>query len=706
MRTAVARLAPLAALLFALSACAAGEVTIRRDTWGVPHIFAADMVDGAYAIGYAQAEDRLEQLMLSYRLAAGRMAELVGPAMLEWDQRAIITQQKAVCTARYAEVPADLRAVIEAFQAGVKAYMAEHPDKIPANVIEIEPWHVLALGRMIIFNWPVDRGYEELERGRRSGFASNQWAVRPERTADGAAFLLIDPHIPWDGPFRFWEYRLHLDDGLVISGFGPTGAPTIGLGHNNFGGFACTTGGPDTTDVYLETVNPDNPKQYQYDGAWRGMRTETHTIPVRGGEPVSFELEFTHHGPVIGRDGDKAFSLACPYLHEIGLIEQLYRMQTARNIDQFNAALGMNQLMEQNVMYADIEGNIQYCRTGRVPIRPAGDIDWTKPVAGNTSATEWLGIHPMSDLIVVRNPATGYLQNCNISPDTMARGLGLNLADWPAYLHDATSGASNSRGRRAVELLDGMTSMTVEQAMSVVLDTHADGAERWITEARELLSLVPDAVAQGMVNQEQAQQATYVLTALAEWDGHMSADSRAPTYYRFWRIQAARDGATLTGETADLDTHIAVGGSLVTACQQLLEKYGTLDLPYGELHRVGRAGIDFPASGGDSGGGMTLRAISWSEQNGKYFGRAGQNWVQLVQFRPGAVRSWSLTPYGQSDDPDSPHFMDQAERLFSTTMLKPTWLDPAELEGNVESVTVLRYATPSTRPARPPRIRR
>lgn len=687
MRTV--RLGALLAALLLIGAARAGEVRLVRDTWGVPHIFAGNLVDGAYAMGYAQAEDRIDQIMTTYRLASGRMAEIAGPSMVEWDWRAIITGQERVCKAKYGQVPAELRAMIEAFQAGVRAWMAKNPTKIPPTVIEMEPWMVLAVGRMIIFNWPVDRGFEELEAGRRSGFASNQWAVRPERTADGAALLLIDPHIPWDGPFRFWEFRLHVGDDLVISGFGPAGAPTVGLGHNNYTGFACTTGGPDTTDVYIETVNPANAKQYQYDGQWRTMTSATYTIKVRGAEPVIRELDSTHHGPIIGRDGDKAFSLACPYLEEVGLIEQLYRMQTARNLSEFNAALGMNQLMEQNVMYADIAGNIQYVRTGRVPIRPAGNINWERPVPGHTSATEWLGIHPMRDLIQVRNPATGYLQNCNISPDTMARNLGLKLSDWPAYIHDDEPGRSNSRGRRAVELLERHDKLTIDQAVGIALDCHADGAELWIAEARALLELVDDGVDGGMITRDQGDTLLAALRPLAAWDGMMDQTSTAATLYRFWRQQAAADGAQLTGESITDEMHLAVGLALLKTCETMKQKYGRIDVPYGELHRVARGGFSYPCSGGDSGGGMTLRAISWQADGDKFIGRAGNNWVQLIQFRPGAVRSWSLTPYGQSDDPASPHFMDQAEKLFSPTLMKPTWLAPGELAAHTESTISL-----------------
>lgn len=664
-------------------AMGAAEVVIKRDVWGVPHIFAPTLADAAYGLGYAQAEDRLEQIMVNYRLAIGRMAEVAGPDYVEHDWLQRLCGHEEVCRRRWPEVPADVRAMCESFQAGVRAYMAAQPGREPAARIEMEPWMIPALGRMIVFGWPIGQAFEELQRRGEVQFYSNQWAVRPERTADGAALLLIDPHIPWDGPFRFYEFRMHVP-GLDVSGFAPVGAPVVGLGHNNYLGWACTTGGPDTTDIYVEQLDPDNPQRYRYDEEWREIRSEPVTIAVKGAEPVVRQLERSHHGPIVKREDGKAYAVACPYFEEIGLIEQLYRMMTATDLESFNAAADMRQLMEQNLMMADVAGNIQYIRTGRVPIRPPG-FDFSKPVPGNTSRSEWLGIHPTADLVVVRNPPTGYLQNCNIGPDTMAAGLNLDPAAYPSYIYFDQPGRTNSRGRRAVELLEAHPKLTIAQAMAIVLDDHADGGEAWQAAVRRAASSVNLPATFG----EDAPLLRQAIRHLSAWNGHMHQDSVAATIYRMFRQAASEQGVKVEVSAFGLDAQRHLLGALALACLRLVEAHGTIEVPYGRIHRVQRGERSWPASGGESGGGMTLRAISANLRDGVFYGRAGQNWVQLVQFKRGAVRSWSLTPYGQSDDPESPHYCDQAERLFSPGKLKPTWFDPNELEGHVESVTTL-----------------
>ena len=668
----------LVGLGVALGVASAGEVTIKRDVWGVPHIFAATLPDGAFGLGYAQAEDRLEQIFANYREALGRTAEVTGPKAVEADFEARMAGHEAVCKKRYPELPAEVRALCEAFDDGIRAYLAEHPEKKPANALELEPWMIPALSRALIFHWPLGAAKRELGRRNEWHFFSNEWAVRPECTADGAAFLLIDPHVGLEGSFRFYEFRLHAG-GHDISGFAPAGTPLIGVGHNAFLGWACTTGGPDTTDIYVEQIDPDQPRRYRYDEGWREMTSENVTIAVKNSAPVVRTLERSHHGPIALRDGKKAYAIACPYLGEIDLVTQFYKMATARNLAEFDAALAMNELMEQNIMYADVEGNIRYVRTGRVPIRPPG-FDFTRPVPGETSKSEWLGLHSMKDLVQVLNPPAGYLQNCNASPDTMARGLQLDFAAYPSYIMNTGRNAWDTRGPRAVAQLESHPKLTVEDALGLALDIHAERCEQWQSALRKAAQEAGLDKRRKGVEPAVLQQAVATLLA---WNGQMDKDGVGATLYRGWRMMAADHKLK-----ADSSSR-ALLDALAEAIAWLVKNYGTAEVTYGQVNRIQRGDQSWPFSGGDSGGGQTLRAMSSKLEGKVFYGHWGQNWTQLVQFRRGAVRSWSATPFGESDDPASPHYTDQAEKLFSQDKLKPTWFQPADLAGHIESTKLL-----------------
>jgi len=519
-------------------AVCAEEVALHRDTWGVPHVYAQTDAGAAFGIGYAQAEDRLERLLRNYREAEGTLAEAFGEQYVEQDYLRRLEQHRKVCRSNYDRLPAEVRRLLEAFQAGVKRFMAEHPERVPSWAPELHPSQAIATARYVIFRWPMGAALSELGRRKEVSLelSSNQWAVRPERTAMGAAMLCIDPHISWDGVFRFYEMRLH-GGNLHVSGFGPVGTPLIGLGHNRHVGWAFTTGGPDTTDVYAEQINPKNPKQYRYDGKWRDIRTEKEEIRVRQSDgsvrTIVREIECTHHGPIALREGNIAYAVACPYFDQIDLPTQLYRICIATDLDQFNAALGMCQMMEQNCMYADDQGNIQYVRTGRVPKRPKG-YDWRRPVPGNTSKTEWLGLHAQKDLVQLLNPASGYMQNCNIGPDMMMRTCPIRPSDYPDYIYNAQPGQSNSRGRRAVELLDASDKLTTEAAIAIVNDTHADGAEEWQKAIADAAKARSDMMRSGVLSP--------VVEIAAKWNGRMDKDSVGATLYRTFWEQTKRRG--------------------------------------------------------------------------------------------------------------------------------------------------------------------
>ena len=689
---AVCKLLVLLATLSYLSVAYAESVSLLRDEWGVPHIFADSMPGACYGLGWSQAEDRPEQLLRNYRFSAGTMAEAFGEDWVDHDWRRRLVGQQHVCQARYKEIPKDVRDAIEAFQEGVTAYMAEHPDEVPEWAPEIEPWMVPALGREIILNWPLGQAQTELEKRGEVDFefSSNQWAAAPKRTKLGCTIFCIDPHIPWDGLFRFYEFRLHAGD-VHLSGFGPVGAPTLGLGHNDRLGWACTTGGPDTTDVYVEQVNPDDPLQYRYDGEWRDMTTRDVTINVKDDEPVKRTVEYTHHGPVMLREEGKAYTLACPYLDQVDLVTQLYRMGTAKNLGEFKAAIGLLQLMEQNTMYADVDGNIFYCRTGRVPIRPEG-FDFGKPVPGNTSRSEWQGLHDMADLVQLENPERGYMQNCNLGPDMMLADCPLRPDDYPSYIYHAPPGQTNSRGRRAVELLEAAQKLTVKQAMAIALDTHAEGAEEWqaaMTEAAE--GFTEDQLKQTPGLEE-------ALEAFAEWGGFLEIDATGAPFYRALREMAREtdpqpdNDLIRQGKPLPEDQKASLREAAIKAVEYLTERFGKSVLPWGDVHRIKRGDKSWPAAGGDSGGGSTLRAVGTSQgDDGVFYGRSGQSWTQVVIFERGAVRSYSATPYGQSDRPDSPHYTDQAEKLYSRRKLKDTHFMPDSLNGHVKSRVELEW---------------
>jgi acyl-homoserine lactone acylase PvdQ len=432
----------LAVLLLSCTlAFGAENVRILRDEFGVPHIFATTAAGAAFGSGYAQAEDRLEELLRNYRKAEGTMSEVFGENWFRHDYRQRLWRHRRVAEEHYKELDANTRGMIEAFQAGVTHFMTEHPEQVPAWAPKIEPWQVVALGRYIIWGWPEgEAGGDLLRAGIQPDpvayHGSNEWLIAPWRTAMHAPIAVIDPHLTWYGEFRFYEMRIYGGE-LGYSGAAIVGLPFPTLGHSRYISIAMTTGGPDTSDVYEEEI-ADN--KYHFGDEWRPVQSWTEKIGVKVGDKVDWKavtFEYTHHGPIVAHKNGKAYAMAIPYAEQFRLFEQSWGMATAHNLAEMKKALGMRQYMAQNIMVGTVDGDIYYVRNGRVPVRPSG-CDPSKPMRG-AGGCEWQGIHAFEDLVQIENPPQGYMQNCNISPWVMMKDSPLVPEKYAAhpYLYDA-----------------------------------------------------------------------------------------------------------------------------------------------------------------------------------------------------------------------------------------------------------------------------
>ena len=366
-----------------------GKIVLYRDTWGVAHIYAPTVEGGLYAMGWGQAEDRPEQLLLNLLMGIGEYASAVGEEGVKVDLRSRMFDHYEMGKRGFPALRPELRAGITAFVAGINDFYAAHPRtcRRGGKGGARDEAMILASGRMFLFNWSIDEAYGDLRRaGVDPDFeaalrGSNQFAIAPSRSAEGAAILAIDPHLSWYGPSRYWEVRIHAGE-LQGSGVSRAGSPYIGLGHTRNLAWAMTTGGPDTADVYALKLDAAGAR-YLYEGEWRALERREVTIDVRGGAPRRETLLFSHHGPVIARDGERAWAARIAYHDVATAFEAIYELNFGADYKGAERAMALRVLFPQNVMVADTSGNIYYQRTGRVPKRPAG-VDPSLPLDGTT----------------------------------------------------------------------------------------------------------------------------------------------------------------------------------------------------------------------------------------------------------------------------------------------------------------------------------
>jgi acyl-homoserine lactone acylase PvdQ len=694
----------------------AGKTVVYRDSWGVPHIYAPTIEAGLYAQGWSQAQDRPHELLKNLKRALGEAAEIEGPEMVPFDMVSHVWDHYGTARRNADRIRPAVRRHIRAFARGIHDYYATHPEDVPEwwGGREIDEYLIIAFGRLFLYAWSIEQVFEDLRRaGIDPGFGdyhhgSNQWAVAPGRSAEGSAILLIDPHLSWWGLSRFWEFRIHAGE-LRGSGFTLPGSPYIGLGHTDHLAWAMTTGGPDTADVYELTLDPDDPTRYLLDGEWRSLTRREFMIRVKGAGDRSLGTWESHLGPVIAIKDGKAYAARTAYADSVGVSETWFELNTAKDYRGALRATAMLQLFPQNLMVADTSGNIYYQRTGRVPRRPDG-FDWSRPVEGSSSATEWKGFHAAEELVQVLNPPTGYMQNCNVPPDVMFPGSLLTSDRYPEYLYGdliygPRSGWTNQRGARSVELLAGDASVTPEEAIAYALDVRPYGANLWQSALRradeshgETLRSDPDYTAG--------------LQGLLAWDGEMRRDSEGALKYYYWRthLLEAPGGDAVVDLERSIDFLLAplglvrdaeapspeqlrwLAAAVAPAMRRLRADHGSLDAVWGEKFRVGRDGVSWPVGGGSLReiGMRTLRSVGYAAERRDHtrWGENGQTSTQVVVLSS-PPRSWTYVPIGQNDRPDSIHYRDQAEHLFSRRRLKPTWWQSAELAAHIRSRTVL-----------------
>lgn len=677
--------------LAALSA-AAEDVKIYRDTWGVPHIYADSAKGAAFGVGYAQAEDRLADIYKNIRTAIGQMAEAFGEEHVETDYAMRLVRNAELCEQYYEKVPEVARAVLEAYIAGIQAYEKEHPEKRPEYAIDLHPWQCMAVGRAMVLRWPLDTLMDDFKNKKKDPpMASNCYAVAPSRSADGCPILLTDPHQTWQGLALFWEGRVHGGD-LHMNGFFIVGSPLVGLGHNGSVGWAMTSGGTDTSDVYMLKLNESNPMQYEYNGEMKNFDLKMFTIPVKGEDkPRQMPAVYTVHGPLLGEPdyaNHVAYAGKTAYADDMGVIDQMYTMVMAKDADEFYQALAMDHLMEQNLMYADTKGTIGYVRCGRTPIRPEG-FDWHAPVPGWNSEAEWKGIHPLDDHIRIVNPKQGYMQNCNVAPAYMMVDSPFNPEDYPSWLYNETWDHNNPRGKRMTELLEKNKSITKQDAMEIAMDIADPVSDNWIAAVGKAVEK------RGNDFMSDANFADAAVSIIS-WNGHYGKQQRGSVFV--WKLREVAQankfdidkvskGAQLTDAEQDKLLEL-----LKQAVEEIAAKYNPHEVTWGDIFKVGRSGQYFPAEGADYGKGdsqtQTLRDTKFEEEpkgSGQYIANYGSLAAMVMFMKKDGIESYTCTQWGQSADPESPHHVDQARELYSNRTFKPTWNTLEEVKAHLES---------------------
>lgn len=684
-----------------LALAAKYDVRIRRDTWGIPHVTGKRDADVAFGLAYAHAEDDFETLQFTAMVSKGKLAaldnqtprlvnmaasaaglgkwfEVKGLDPLMADVLGQMMQLRPKIDARYdTDIPADVRAVIEAYADGLNFYAAKHPDQVRRGYTAMTGKDVAA-GFMFFtpFFFGLERQIADLygpERplpvsGEEQG-GSNAMAVAPRRSSDGHTRLLINSHQPYTGPLAWYEVRLRSEEGWDMAGGVFPGSPFILHGFGPKLGWANTTNAPDLLDLFVLTVNPDNPDQYRFDGGWRNFERGEAKLEIRVLGPVTISLTQpilrSVYGPVIRRPhGTYAFRYAG---HDrVNQVEQYFRQNKAQDFDQFMAALRLQAIPSQNYVYADAKGRIAYVYNGLFPKRNPR-FDWTKILPGDTSKTLWTEYLPFDAVPKVADPPSGYVFNANNSP-FMATAVSDNLKPESFDKTMAVETRMTNRGHRLFEQLDADPAITAEAFRKIKFDKR-------YSPHSAMAQLIPLLLALDVKGDPLLEKGKAVLRAYQS-DMTAEAGNRGTAL------------ATMTGLPIVLPTFYGkpMGDPLThfrAACESLQRNFGRLDPEWREVNRFRRGKYDIGTGGGQD----ILRAVESTltvGPDGKFEANKGDTLVYFVDWAPdGTMTAEGIHQFGSAtNDATSPHYDDQVE-LFLAEKTRPVWFSEADLAKNL-----------------------
>jgi penicillin amidase len=713
----------------------AKSVTIQRDTFGVPHVYGPTDAACVFGFIYAQAEDYFWQIEDSYLRSLGRAAEVYGDRSLPDDlvNRALeITRlsQEELKTLR-----PKAKEICQAVADGLNYYLAVHPQVKPRLITHFEPWHPLAFRRFILYQsfiyqksglkaadilsvvqeidgnkvgavaFPADLRAElaalENDQHRLSEHVgSNMWAVSPNKSASGKALMFINPHQPFFGPGQWYEGHVVSGEGWNLLGACFFGSPFPTLGYNGHIAWSHTVNNPDVVDLYsIHFDDKTDPLKYRYGTGTKQATAWTEDVVVKDAKgPVRRRFRFTktHQGPLVGVHNGKPLAIRLAKLAEGGAIEQSYAMGRAKSVAEFKAAMQPCNLPMFNTIVADTGGNIFYVYNGAVPKRSA-KFDWTKPVDGSNPETEWQGYLRFDELPQLENPKCGFLQNCNQSPLTttpVAKELHEGEVDenprasqFPPYALATERLRDNARAQISRRILHSTAKFAFD-------DWTRDGFNTKILEAElRIPDLVKEWEALTSKEPDRAAVLKEPVEMLKGWDCVSAVDSVPMTLFA-----ETYDRATKMIAKGDVLAYPRVR-ALEATLADLKKTQGSWKVAWGEINRLQRihgSQIDMQGRGafrddrpslpiagapGPLGVVFNFYALPQLGQKRRY-GVAGHSFVAVVELAA-QPQAKTILQFGQSGDPASPHWFDQAV-LYAKKQFKPSWFTPADIEAHSE----------------------
>ncbi len=685
----------------------ANNVTITRDDWGIAHVVGKTDADAVFGMIYAQAEDDFNRIETNYLNSMGRLAEAEGEKAIWSDLRMRIFIDPEELKANYDSSPAWLKTLMTAWADGLNFYLSMHTNVKPRVITRFEPWMALSFTEGSIGG---DIESISLERLRAmyddSGSirasvdqdqdifppepsGSNGIAIAPKNTTAGKALLLINPHTSF-----YFRSELQVTSGEGLNAYGAVtwGQFFIYQGFNERMGWMHTSSEVDAIDEFIETVTKrDAGYIYKFGKEERPVVAKAIRLAYKtptGIRERTITVYRTHRGPVIRKTAENGQWVSISLMHKpVEALTQSYTRTKAKTYKDFKQIMDLHANSSNATIYADADGNIAYFHPNYIPRRD-DKFDWTKPVDGSDPATEYRGLLSIGESPNLFNPASGWLYNSNNWPWSAAGPSSLRQKDYPRHVD---SGTENARGLHAIKVLEDRRDFTLEKLQAAAYDSYLPWFERPIPALIKAWDTRP-------ANDPVKNRTLPQIEVLKKWDLRWSVDSVATSLAVFWAEDAmrrvgpaARDAGIPPADFISTKAQPAqLLESLAAASERLAADFGKWNTQWGEINRFQRLTGDIVHPFDDAGASIPVGFTSgnWgslasfgarpTRNTKKWYGTSGNSFVAVVEFGK-TVRAKAVTAGGESGNPASKHFNDQAGR-YSTGDLRDVYFYPAQLK--------------------------
>ena len=645
------------------------NIEIARDSFGIPHIYAKTDMELAYGLAWAHSEDDFKTIQEAYLAGNSLLSKHVGLRAAPIDFLSQLIRPDDTIDSLYKTIDRKFLKVINGYAEGLNSFANKYPDQVLVKkLFPITPRKMLKYSLLQLFIFSegekavlsiFNDAAGVIDISNNNGIGSNLFAFSSKKTKNNATFLAINTHQPLNGPTSWYEVHLVSDEGTNIIGATFPGAPCVLTGTNQSLGWTHTVNYPDKTDIFqLEMVKNSKSKYIVDDKILKLEKFRGKAFIKVLGIPIKVSRRYYRsiYGPTL-KNKNGFYSVRTPSLFKIRALEQWWKMNKSKTFEEFYDVLKMNEIPGFNFGYADKYDNIFYISNGIIPVRNA-KYNWRGVVPGNTRETLWTDYHSTEDLPQVLNPESGFLYNANNTPyKSTAEYENPNSEDFPKEMGYSTY--DNNRSTRILELIESYDRIDFSDFKSIKFDYKFPTPFNFnFVDVNQIMEMNPDYYP----------EISELIKEIQNWDRSTNSDSLgAGVFAMFYYNLGNYIGKSYINRKLSKDLIALI---LKDVKSYMIKYFKKTKVKLGDYQKLVRGKKEIPIWGMPD---VITAMTSSKHKDGKRKIVHGESYIQLVKFSDGKAHIESIMSYGNSENPDSPHYDDQMEMFAKFETKKMTF---------------------------------